>query len=273
MGMKVVILAFGLLVLAATYSFFSLYERVETTIDTGYSDEARRNPYLAAKNYLERFQVETETSTEMTVLDRLQFGETLFVTNGSTVRSQERKDQLLNWVSEGGRLILSVSEQDVTQQRSIVSDLGFEVDYIAAAYPRFRECADLEVFKRNRNPSVAGDSADGLAEMMEESNRQSREKAKKSANSAVETGKMMWWQRHFISQRMKLESVLPRSVGAKGLSQLSPILNYGSLTELACSTMHFCYGHFPRNPVGSIFFMAALCLRFLCKSGAQGTSS
>ena len=135
MGSKTAAVIFGLVVAAFVYAFFQLYERVEHSIDIGYGEEARKNPYLAAQNYLAELDVDIDSQTEMTLLDSLSFGETLFISDASLVRSQDRADQLLNWVDQGGRLIFAVSEGEVSKPGNLVSQLGIEVNYVDAVYP------------------------------------------------------------------------------------------------------------------------------------------
>ena len=167
----------GLLVLLGllVFSFFQLYERVEETIDTGYSEEARRNPYLAAKQYLDKLGREVETSTEMTVTDNLDPAETLFITNASTVRSQERIEQLLLWVEDGGHLILAANSDDVDNFRGLMFALGVSVDYIPAKYSRFRSCQDLNRFKDRGNSS--GSEEESVSEILEQINAESNQQS------------------------------------------------------------------------------------------------
>ncbi len=165
MGSKATIVILGLVIAAFVYAFFQLYERVEHTIDLGYSKEARQNPYLAAERYLMELDIDINSHTEMTILDSLSFGETLFVSDASLVRSEGRVSQLLEWVGQGGRLIFAVSEDEATRPGKLTTELGITVEYVDAVYPDFEKCdesgEDTEAFE-----SIAEESE--IAEILED---------------------------------------------------------------------------------------------------------
>jgi len=169
MGSKSTTLIFGLVIAVFAYAFFQVYERVEHTIDIGYSTEARKNPYLAAQRYLTESEVDTESQTAMALLDSLSIGETLFVTDSSLLRTEARVEQLLDWVNQGGRLVFAVSEDEVSKPGRLTTELGIEVNYIDAKYPDFNECDDAS----EEDPSSDNDSHEGeFAEALQEIERE-----------------------------------------------------------------------------------------------------
>ncbi|MBX2868458.1 MAG: DUF4350 domain-containing protein [Acidiferrobacterales bacterium] len=173
------LLGFGALLLLGllVFSFFQLYERVEETIDIGYSEEARRNPYLAAKQYLEKLGREAESSIEITVTEHLHPSQTLFIANASVIKSQERVRDLLIWVEAGGHLILAASEDDVESSRGLFSTLGINVSHIPAAYPRFRSCKDLGSSKDRQKHEGESGNGESVSEVLEQLNREAKQVA------------------------------------------------------------------------------------------------
>ena len=75
------------------------------------SEEARRNPYLAAERFLERFDVETHRNQGLSLLDDLPPTSGTIVI-GASLRgvAPRRRDALLDWVERGGRVVLVATE-------------------------------------------------------------------------------------------------------------------------------------------------------------------
>lgn len=112
-----------LLVLGALLSVAALLalglrqiEWVEKSVDTGFSEAARTEPFLAANRFLERFGVATEHSRSVAMLDDLPPTDHVIVmTNTRRTLSAARLEALMGWVSEGGRLILVAIEPDAEE--------------------------------------------------------------------------------------------------------------------------------------------------------------
>ena len=100
--------ALGLGVLAAV---LYLAEWKEVEVPGPPSEEARRNPYLAAERFLERFNVETHRNQGLSLLDALPPTNGTIVI-GASLRgvAPRRRDALLNWVERGGRVVLVATE-------------------------------------------------------------------------------------------------------------------------------------------------------------------
>ena len=80
--------------------------------NTGYSSEARKNPFLAAKLFLQDNKVNYKEE-----LDKLDFAdigvhETVFLASvDDMVLSQSQVDASLEWISSGGNLIVGVGKE------------------------------------------------------------------------------------------------------------------------------------------------------------------
>jgi len=84
---------------------------VSTEVDIGYSEEARRNPYMAAEEFLSRFDVEVKTENGLTLLDKLpSTNDTLLFASSRLSLSERRVDAITDWVYDGGALIVLASD-------------------------------------------------------------------------------------------------------------------------------------------------------------------
>jgi hypothetical protein len=86
-------------------------EWVERTVDVGYAEEARRNPYLAAELFLRDRGVDTETVSGLALLDDLPPPDHVLILSSSrrTV-SPRRLEALEAWVRKGGHLFVVATE-------------------------------------------------------------------------------------------------------------------------------------------------------------------
>lgn len=98
-----------LAVLACGLLLWWLIEPYEETVFRGYSDEARRNPYLAAEQFLQNKVTQIESGNQLALLDRLQPGSVLIINNTNAVLNQPRADELVQWLREGGNLIVAAN--------------------------------------------------------------------------------------------------------------------------------------------------------------------
>ncbi|MCZ6889570.1 MAG: DUF4350 domain-containing protein [Gammaproteobacteria bacterium] len=96
----------GMLLVACTVMLY-LIEWVEVGQGTMYSDEARRNPYLAAAKFAERLGVTVHRVDGLKLLDELPSNDDVILFASSRrALSERRLDSLMDWVAEGGNLIL-----------------------------------------------------------------------------------------------------------------------------------------------------------------------
>jgi len=94
-----------LLLIALGVLYFSPW--VEVARDLGFTDAAHRNPYLAAESFIGEFDVEVRTRDGLQVLDELPPSEqTLLLSSSRRSLSERRSSGLLDWVRDGGRLIV-----------------------------------------------------------------------------------------------------------------------------------------------------------------------
>ncbi len=85
-------------------------ERYETSTNTGPSLKAIMNPWLAAQNFLQRYQVESHRSHDLqSILDRLKPDETLILFNDTALYNTTSQKRLEDWMQSGGHLIITAN--------------------------------------------------------------------------------------------------------------------------------------------------------------------
>ncbi|WHI45138.1 DUF4350 domain-containing protein [Microbulbifer sp. VAAF005] len=91
---------------ALVWLFLTFYERYSKEIDSGWSMEARRNPYLAAERYLTNIQLTPRQADNISVLQGLTPDATLFISSSSQVYNPTKAQELIEWVQRGGHAIV-----------------------------------------------------------------------------------------------------------------------------------------------------------------------
>jgi len=80
-------------------------------LDIGFTDEAKRNPYLAAEQFLTKFNTPVKTETGLHLLDDLPpTHDTLLIASSRRNLSERRVNELIDWIDEGGTLIVLASD-------------------------------------------------------------------------------------------------------------------------------------------------------------------
>jgi len=90
------------------YWFFTNFERREREVLDDVSEQARRNPLLAAERFLERIGRDVESvAGRDRLLEPPPAGDVLLVNRFGANLPPEREDVVLRWLEEGGHLILA----------------------------------------------------------------------------------------------------------------------------------------------------------------------
>ncbi|RYY73531.1 MAG: DUF4350 domain-containing protein [Gammaproteobacteria bacterium] len=92
------------------YVLYSTLEVYEETVDNGWSLKARKNPYLAAEMMLLRLGAATESSNTKVILDHLDDYDSVLIANSGLVVNQRMASKLLQWVEQGGKLVIGANE-------------------------------------------------------------------------------------------------------------------------------------------------------------------
>lgn len=113
---KLIIGLMTLAVLALAVWFFAWLEWEEYEVDLGYSEEARRNPFLAAQQFLESRGLEARVINDLGVLNQMAYKERaignndlLILINAHRALTQQQSDNVKQWLETGGSLVLSTN--------------------------------------------------------------------------------------------------------------------------------------------------------------------
>src|SRR5690606_3936192 len=105
------LLCVGLLAVLSWFVARSL-EYYEEPVNLGWSEAARRNPFLAAEQLLERQTIPVQSSDSLAVLGQLPTDATLIIGNANHVLSRQRAADLIAWMEEGGHVIVGAQVQE-----------------------------------------------------------------------------------------------------------------------------------------------------------------
>ena len=105
------IILFVVVLATAGYLFVNFFERYEEVEDLGWTKAALRNPLLAAELFLRQSAIEgprdVQSLSNLDALTDLNSINTIFISNSSQVLSEKRLKTLLDWLENGGHLIVA----------------------------------------------------------------------------------------------------------------------------------------------------------------------
>jgi len=106
-----IVLVLSIIVGLGVYNFFQTHEYKEVTTHTGFKGEARKNPLYAARLFLKRMGIKTETKESVQGLDGFPNTNTVLLidTNRSTL-SNKRTLEMMDWVKSGGHIIAKTTK-------------------------------------------------------------------------------------------------------------------------------------------------------------------
>ena len=118
-------------VLAATLFvawFFTVHEKVERDVYVGFQGEARFNNHYAATLLLEELGAEVETRASLTPTEWLPDpSDTLYMRLSQPMTIGEQRAALLDWVSDGGHLVLLPPGESGEDVDSFLREFGLEL--------------------------------------------------------------------------------------------------------------------------------------------------
>ena len=107
MTVKRVLIALSILLVGgAAAAFLTFYEHYEEEVDRGWGSRAKRNPYLAAEQFLSTVGLQTRRADNISVLGQLTPEDTLYLTSSSQIYNAERAQELLRWIERGGHAVV-----------------------------------------------------------------------------------------------------------------------------------------------------------------------
>lgn len=119
-----------ILMLFAAWLFTALFEQYEEELDAGYSKEARLNPYLAAKHFLEKNDLKVLEQTTVLDFSLIPTDDTVFLSQvDSMLLTESQIKKAEDWVAQGGFLVLGVG-QEIEGHDSFLSRFDIEPKYV-----------------------------------------------------------------------------------------------------------------------------------------------
>lgn len=186
---RIILLVIVLLVAATGfwyYWFSENYEQVETREYVGFRPELRLNPYRALQRYLEELNKPVETINRMSSLDPLPSSkDTLILSLPGSLLGEERIDDIVEWVIQGGHLIIAASSgheylDDESTSDALLDEFGvtlhlnpdyldddFEEDIFEVESSQSeseKTTTEKETAEENKSDKAASDGESGKAE-------------------------------------------------------------------------------------------------------------
>ena len=137
----------ALLLATIAWAFYQSIEFYEETIETPWSVEARRNPYLAAQQFLQRSEVKVIDADSLIELESLETVSTLFIGQANQIVNPRQLDAVLAWLESGGSLI--VTADSLTNDDDLLLK-EFEVE---VSWPEY-ETDDIEEDEQSVSESL-----------------------------------------------------------------------------------------------------------------------
>jgi len=170
------LLVTGLLVLiivALTWWLSKSYEWKEVTLDMGWSPEAARQPYLAAKKFIESDNISVELLTRVPSSKEIRAADSIFLVNADFMPLDSQHHELLEWLDSGGHLIIGLS--GISTPR-FLSRLGFNTEYETLSAYEHGELDENEAEEKEKS----------LADRLRDENERIRER-ESEVGDAIQT--------------------------------------------------------------------------------------
>ncbi len=120
---------FLILIAKGSTWFYENYEYKEVEMTSGYSLEARRNPFLAAEYFLQKLNLNVESDgSRAKFLEPHTKNETIFLNDYGPKLSPTRFNELKSWLEDGGHLIMTATDYYYTSTTDEDEDEDFS-DY------------------------------------------------------------------------------------------------------------------------------------------------
>ncbi|MGB5831053.1 MAG: DUF4350 domain-containing protein [Thiohalocapsa sp.] len=103
--------ALVLSLLVAAWAWFDRnFEKQTRELTTGWSEDAQRNPFLAAERFLQRAGIDAASVPGQSLFRDLPPPGDMLVVNGLDSLNRERRERLRSWLRAGGRLLVEATQ-------------------------------------------------------------------------------------------------------------------------------------------------------------------
>ncbi len=139
---KLVIAVLVLIAGFIAFCMFFLMERYERTVWSDTSIAAKRNPYLAAQQYLEQRGVTVVETNDILDFESIPVDQTILLTKvDSMLVSPRQVEAALDWIDRGGYMIVGVDDE-IEGQTSILKHFDIEPEYRSSVISDFFDETD-----------------------------------------------------------------------------------------------------------------------------------
>ncbi|MDH5356318.1 MAG: DUF4350 domain-containing protein, partial [Gammaproteobacteria bacterium] len=115
------------------WALYQSIEFYEETVETPWSLEARRNPYLAAQQFLQRSGIEVTEADSLIHLNNLESVSTVFISHAGQIVNPRQLDAVISWLQEGGSLIIT-ADSVATEDDLLLQAFEVDVDWTGYDY-------------------------------------------------------------------------------------------------------------------------------------------
>ncbi|MGB5737291.1 MAG: DUF4350 domain-containing protein [Thiohalocapsa sp.] len=172
---------------AAAWLWFERnFERRTLEVPTGWSNAAKRNPFLAAERFLQRIGVEVESAPGRALLRDLPPPGDMLVVNGMDALNTRRRELLRQWLEDGGQLLIEATQVlapgEMPRANDFLAEVGVllranvdaddgeavaEIEFVA--YPEPVEVGFVASFflEDAKQQAIASARADGLPRLLQ----------------------------------------------------------------------------------------------------------
>ncbi|GAB1259256.1 DUF4350 domain-containing protein [Aurantivibrio plasticivorans] len=210
----------GLLVIVVLWLCYFIWTRLEPYeewVPLGWSQEALRNPYLAAERFVKKYADNVIGSSELSVLDELTDNGTLIIRENNAVLNERRAQQLIEWMEQGGHLVVAAPFLDEDESDVLLSyfdvtknEVEEELPLSSAQYSNVEQVDFFNPDKDDADEPVDDqkESREERAERIQQEIERSRELVEKQAERAKAEQEILQKERDVPSTVRRLESYL-----------------------------------------------------------------
>ena len=144
--------------------FFTYFEYHTESRDTGFRPRAINNPYLAAQKYLKKFGVQITSFDRHQPFKQLETFDSIYVSDSSHINTDQRILEFVDWIKNGGHLLVSVQGSRFNSDDIFLKHFGMEIEKSDC------DCTPQNLFENYVEESINEEGEKDLSEVLAELN-------------------------------------------------------------------------------------------------------
>jgi len=117
-----------IVVLLLSWGLYASIEFYDDRVESGWTAEARHNPYLAAQQFITQSGIEVSDADSLIGLDALDGAGTLFISESNQVTNSRQLAQVMAWLERGGSVIYT-ADSVAHGDDLLLQEFDVEVDW------------------------------------------------------------------------------------------------------------------------------------------------